>query len=125
MGLLEIFWIMLWFFLFFIWIWLLISIFGDIFRSDMSGWSKAGWTIFVIFLPLLGVLVYLIVHGSAMQERSMAQAAAMEKASRDYIRETAGTATSAADEIAKLNDLKNSGAISEDEFNAAKAKLLA
>ena len=124
MGLLEIFWIMLWFFMFFIWIWLLISIFGDIFRSDMSGWSKALWTIFVIVLPLLGVLIYMIVHGSAMQERSMAQAKAMDDASRAYIKEAAG-APSTADEIAKLNDLKNSGAISEDEFNAAKAKLLA
>lgn len=125
MGLLEIFWIMLWFFMFFIWIWLLISIFGDIFRSEMSGWSKALWTIFVIFLPLLGVLIYMIVNGSAMQERSMAQAAAMDQASRAYIKEAAGSSTSAADEIAKLNDLKNSGAISDDEFNAAKAKLLA
>ena len=125
MGLLEIFWIMLWFFMFFIWIWLLISIFGDIFRSEMSGWSKALWTIFVIFLPLLGVLIYMIANGSAMQERSMAQAAAMDQASRAYIKEAAGSSTSAADEIAKLNDLKNSGAISEDEFNAAKAKLLA
>ncbi len=124
MGLLEIFWIMLWFFLFFIWIWLLISIFGDIFRSEMSGWSKALWTIFVIVLPLLGVLIYMVVHGSDMQQRSMAQAQAMEDASRQYIQEAAGT-TSTADEIAKLNDLKSSGAISAEEFDAAKAKLLA
>lgn len=124
MGLLEIFWIMLWFFLFFIWIWLLISIFGDIFRSEMSGWSKALWTIFVIVLPLLGVLIYMVVHGSDMQQRSMAQAQAMEDASRQYIQAAAGT-TSTADEIAKLNDLKNSGAISAEEFDAAKAKLLA
>lgn len=124
MGLLEIFWIMLWFFLFFIWIWLLISIFGDIFRSEMSGWGKALWTIFVIVLPLLGVLIYMIVHGSDMQQRSMAQAKAMEDASRQYIQEAAG-APSTADEIAKLNDLKNSGAISQEEFDSAKAKLLA
>lgn len=124
MGLLEFFWLMLWFFLFFIWIWLLISIFGDIFRSEMGGFSKALWVVFVIVLPLLGVLFYLIVHGGGMQERTMKQAAAMEKAQRQYIQEAAGGG-STADEIAKLNDLKNSGAISEAEFDSAKAKLLA
>ncbi len=124
MGLLEFFWLMLWFFLFFIWIWLLISIFGDIFRNEMSGFAKAIWVIFVIVTPLLGVLIYLTVHGSGMQERTMKQAAAMEKAQRQYIQEAAGGA-STADEIAKLNDLKNSGAISQEEFDSAKAKLLA
>ncbi|NKB42437.1 MAG: SHOCT domain-containing protein [Ilumatobacter sp.] len=121
----QVLWSMLWFFLFFLWIMLIFNVIGDIFRSEMSGWSKALWTMFVIFLPLLGVLIYMIVNGSAMQERSMAQAAAMDQASRAYIQEAAGSSASAADEIAKLNDLKNSGAISEDEFNAAKAKLLA
>ncbi len=90
----------------------------------MSGFAKAIWVIFVIVTPLLGVLIYLIVHGSGMQERTMKQAAAMEKAQRQYIQEAAGGA-STADEIAKLNDLKNSGAISQEEFDSAKAKLLA
>ena len=73
MPLLDLFWAMLWFFLFFAWIWLLISIFADIFRSDdLGGWAKAFWTIFVVILPLLGVLVYLIARGGSMQERAMA-----------------------------------------------------
>ena len=72
----QVFWSMLWFFLFFIWIWLLISLFGDIFRSkDLSGWGKALWTIFIIILPFLGVLVYLIVRGNSMQERALQDAA--------------------------------------------------
>lgn len=125
MTLLEIFWTMLWFFLFFIWIWLLISIFGDIFRSEKSGWAKAGWTIFVIVLPLLGVLIYLITNGEQMQKRTMSDAAAMEKAQKDYIRSVAGGGGSTADEIEKLAALKDSGAITADEFDAQKAKLLA
>ena len=125
MTLLEIFWTMLWFFLFFIWIWLLISIFGDIFRSEKSGWAKAGWTIFVIVLPLLGVLIYLITNGEEMQKRTMSDAAAMEKAQKDYIRSVAGGGGSTADEIEKLAALKDSGAITADEFDAQKAKLLA
>ncbi len=71
MPLLDLFWTLLWFFLFIAWIWLLIAIFADIFRSEMSGWGKAGWVLFVIILPFLGVLVYLIAHGSDMQNRAM------------------------------------------------------
>ena len=74
MPLFDIFWTMLWFFMFVIWIWLLIAIFADIFRSDISGWGKAAWTIFVILVPLLGVLVYLIANGDKMRERSESQA---------------------------------------------------
>lgn len=126
MPILDIFWTMLWFFLFFIWIWMLISIFGDIFRSDMSGWGKAGWSIFIIVLPLLGVLIYLIVHGGKMQERSVRAAQQMEQAQRDYIQSVAGSGSaSTADELAKLAELKNQGVISDQEFEAQKAKLLA
>jgi thiosulfate reductase cytochrome b subunit len=127
MPLLDIFWTMLWFFLFFAWIWLLISIFADIFRSDMSGWSKALWTIFVIVLPLLGVLIYLIVNGGDMQERSIKQASDLEKAQQDYIRSVAGggEGASTADELAKLGELRDKGVISAEEFDAQKAKLLA
>ena len=79
----QVFWAMLWFFLFFIWIWLLIVVFADIFRShDLSGWGKALWVLFVIILPYLGVLVYLIARGKSMQERAIAQAAEQEKATR-------------------------------------------
>ncbi len=121
--LLNVFLWMLWFFLFIIWIWLLISIFADIFRSEMSGWAKAGWTIFVIILPFLGVLIYLIANGSAMQERSMAQAAASQQAQTDYIKSVAGS-ESTADQIKTLSDLHDAGKLTDDEFAAQKAKLL-
>jgi hypothetical protein len=116
---------MLWFFLFFVWIWLLISIFSDIFRSpDLSGWGKALWTIFVIVLPLLGVLVYLIARGSSMQQRAIDDAAAREKATRQYIQDVSGGGSTAS-ELAKLDELRKSGVLTESEFSAQKAKLLA
>ena len=124
MPLLDIFWTMLWFFLFFVWIWLLISIFGDIFRSEISGWAKAGWTVFVIVLPLLGVLVYLIANGDEMQTRSRHQTVELEQAQQKYIRSVAASQTSTADELAKLADLRDAGVISAAEFDAQKAKLL-
>ncbi len=125
MPLLDLFWSMLWFFMFFVWIWLLITIFADIFRSEISGFGKAGWIFFVIVLPFLGVLIYLIANGDKMQERSMKQASDMASAQREYIQSVAGDSASAADEIAKLASLKDSGAISDAEFQAQKAKLLA
>ena len=127
MPLLDLFWAMLWFFLFFVWIWLLITVFVDIFRSDMSGWAKAGWVIFVIVVPLLGVLIYLIAQGKNMQERSLKQAQDHDKAMRSYIQDAAGSGggSSAADEVAKLAKLRDEGTISDEEFSAAKAKLLA
>ena len=80
--LLDVFWTMLWFFLFFIWIWLLITVFVDLFRShDLSGWGKAGWAIFVIILPLLGVLFYLIFRGGSMHDRQVQDAANQEQRS--------------------------------------------
>ncbi len=105
MPLLDLFWSMLWFFMFFVWIWLLITIFADIFRSEISGFGKAGWIFFVIVLPFLGVLIYLIANGDKMQERSMKQASDMASAQRDYIQSVAGDSASAADEIAKLASL--------------------
>lgn len=125
MPLLDLFWSMLWFFMFFLWIWLLISIFADIFRSEISGWGKAGWILFVIVLPFLGVLIYLIANGGDMQNRSMKQAADMQSAQRDYIQSVAGDSSSSADEIEKLASLKNSGVLTDEEFQAQKAKLLA
>ncbi|MEE8407511.1 MAG: SHOCT domain-containing protein [Acidimicrobiia bacterium] len=125
MPLLDLFWSMLWFFMFFVWIWLLITIFADIFRSEISGFGKAGWILFVIVLPFLGVLIYLIANGDKMQERSVKQASDMANAQREYIQSVAGDSSSAADEIGKLASLKDSGAISDAEFQAQKAKLLA
>src|SRR5580765_4404934 len=104
----QVFWSMLWFFMFFIWIWLLIVVFGDIFRSDdLSGWGKALWCIFVIILPYLGVLVYLIARGHSMQERAMKQAQAQDDATRQYIQSASSSGgASTADEISRLAALK-------------------
>ena len=115
----------LWFFLFFIWIWLLIVVFGDIFRSrDMGGWAKGLWVIFVIVLPYFGVFVYLIARGRKMGEHAAEAAKEQEAAQRAYIQNVAGTASSPADEIARLADLKNQGAISDAEFERLKAKVV-
>ena len=125
MPLLDLFWAMLWFYLFFVWIWLLITVFGDVFRSrDLSGWAKAFWILFLIVLPLLGVLIYMISRGHAMSDRAAQDAAEREKATRQYIQEAAGS-TSSADELAKLSQLRDSGVLTADEFAAQKAKLLA
>ena len=121
----QLLWSMLWFFMFVIWIWVLIAIFGDIFRSqDMGGGAKAFWIIFVVILPWLGILIYLIARGSGMHERALAQAQANDAAFKQYVQQTAGE-SSAADQIAKLADLKAKGAITDAEFEAQKAKILA
>ena len=124
----QVFWSMLWFFLFFIWIWMLMAMFADIFRSsDLSGWGKALWCIFIIVAPFLGVLVYLIARGSKMQERALRDAADREAAFREHVQAVAVTSSSggSADELAKFADLRDRGVISEDEFQQAKAKALA
>ncbi|MHB8317999.1 MAG: SHOCT domain-containing protein [Acidimicrobiales bacterium] len=123
--LLDIFLTMLEFFLFFVWIFLIISIFMDIFRShDMGGFSKAIWVLFIIILPLLGALIYLLARGGGMHERTIRQAEAQQKAFDEYVRQTAAGSNSA-DQLAKLADLKEKGVITEEEFNAQKAKILA
>jgi ABC-type multidrug transport system fused ATPase/permease subunit len=123
--LLSIFWTMLEFFLFFLWIWLLIVVFSDIFRShDMGGLAKAVWVLFVIILPFLGVLIYLIARGGSMHERAEKSAEAQQKAFDDYVKKTAGSSGGNADELAKLADLKQKGVLSDAEFEAQKAKLL-
>ena len=125
---LDIFLTMLYFFLFFIWIWLLITVFVDIFRShDMSGGIKALWVIFIIILPFLGVFVYLIARGGKMHERAAAEAAQQRKQFDAYIKQTAGAGggDDAASQLAKLADLKSQGVLSDAEFEAQKAKVLA
>ena len=115
---------MLWFFLFFIWIWLLITVFADIFRSnDLSGGMKAFWTIFVIILPFLGILIYLIARGKKMQEHATEAAQAQDQAMRQYIQSAA--TSSPADEVARLAELHDKGVLSDAEFEQAKAKALA
>jgi Short C-terminal domain/Phospholipase_D-nuclease N-terminal len=124
--LLDVFWTMLWFFLFFIWIWLLITVFVDLFRShDLSGWGKAGWAIFVIILPLLGVLFYLIFRGGSMHDRQVQDAANQEQQFRTYVQQAASSSSSPADELTKLADLRDRGVITPEEFEQQKASLLA
>ncbi len=119
----QVLWSMIWFVLFFIWIWLLISVFSDIFRShDLSGWGKAAWTIFVVVLPYLGVLVYLIVRGRKMHEHAEQAARRQDAAMRDYVRGVASAGV--ADELTRLADLREKGVISEEEFQRGKAKAL-
>lgn len=113
------------FFLFFAWLWILITIFGDLFRDhETSGVVKAVWVFFLIFLPFLGALIYLIVRGSGMRDRTIKQQVDAKEQFDSYVREQAQTA-SPADELHKLAELKEKGAISGEEFDRAKAKLLA
>lgn len=113
-----------WFMILFTWVWLLISIFGDLFRDhELSGWGKALWTLFLVVLPWLGALIYLIARGRSMNERALAQARRNEQAFGQYVRETTGT-TSTADELAKLADLRDRGTLSTEEFERAKATVL-
>ena len=114
---------MLWFFLFIAWTWVVIVVIADVFRSqDLSGWGKAGWTIFIILIPWLGVLVYLIARGHGMQERSAQQAADQQAAANAYIKQAAGTTD--ADQLEKLKSLHDSGALTDDEYAAQNAKVL-
>jgi type VI protein secretion system component VasK len=124
--LLNLFWTMLWFFLFVAWIYLLIVVVTDIFRSDdLSGWGKALWVLFVVIVPWLGILVYLIARGDKMSARAASDYQRRDDEMRAYVREAAGTSgTSAADELTKLAALRDSGTITADEFEQQKAKLL-
>jgi hypothetical protein len=122
---LSLIWMMFMFFVFVIWIWLLISVFMDIFRSsDMGGGIKALWVLFVIVFPFLGVLVYLIARGGKMHERAAEHAARQQQAFDSYVKQAAGSGSSV-DDLAKLADLKEKGVISDSEFEAQKAKILA
>ena len=125
--LLDIFLSTLYFFCWILWIMLLFWIILDIFRSqDLSGWGKAGWLLFVIILPLIGVLVYLIARGRSMGERQAKDAEQRDQAARAYIRDAAGSnGTSQADELTRLAGLHDKGVLSDQEFEQAKAKVLA
>jgi len=125
--LLNVFWTIFEFFLWVIWIWILIMVFIDIFRShDLSGWGKALWFLFVLFIPLIGVLVYLIVRGGSMHERAVAQARRQDQDFRQYVQQAAASSpASTADQLSKLADLRDRGVISPEEFEREKAKVLA
>jgi type VI protein secretion system component VasK len=123
--LLNLFWTMLWLFLWILWLFLLFRIILDIFRSnDLGGWGKAAWLIFIIVLPFLGVLVYLIVRGRSMADRDQRQAKDADAAMRTYIQSAAGSSTSSAEELSKLAALRDQGVLTDAEFAAQKAKLL-
>jgi hypothetical protein len=114
------------FFLFFAWFMCLFWVFGDIFRSsDLGGGGKTVWVIFVILIPWLGILVYLIARGGGMQQRQLEQAKAMRAAQDEYIQSVAGSSSSATDQIASAKSLLDSGAITQAEFDSLKAKALA
>jgi hypothetical protein len=122
---LDLFWTMLIFFLWILWIWLLFTIFADIFRRhDISGWVKTAWIVFVILLPFLGVFVYLITQNVGMTERNLERTRAQREQLDDYVRQAAG-AGGAASEIDKAKQLLDSGAITQSEFEAIKQKALA
>ena len=126
--LLSVFWSMLWFFLWIMWFILLFRIVGDIFRDDaLSGWAKAGWLVFVILLPFLGILVYVIARGKNMGRREIAQARDQQKDFDDYIRQTAKGGEdrpSSVDELAKLSEIRARGDITDEEFRRAKDLVL-
>jgi hypothetical protein len=121
--LLNVFLSMLYFFLFVLWIFLVFSVLVDVFRSsDLRGVGKTLWVLFIIVLPFLGVLAYLLIRGGSMHERSAQAAAAQDDALRAYIQQAGGAGT--ADELAKLAQLRDSGVITATEFDAQKARLL-
>jgi hypothetical protein len=119
---LDVLWTLIIFFAWVAWIWIAITVLGDVFRrDDIGGWGKAGWVVFVIVLPFLGVLVYLIAQHDGMRERSERQAQTQKSAFDQYVRDAAG---GSAAEIAKAKELLDSGAITQSEFDAIKAKAL-
>ncbi|KIX73967.1 SHOCT domain-containing protein [Streptomyces sp. JL4002] len=124
--LLNLFWTMLWFFLWVMWFFLLFKIITDIFRDHtLHGWGKAGWLILVLLLPFLGVFIYVIVRGHSMHERDAKQYKENQEAFRSYVQQAAGTGGGSAEELSKLAALKDKGDISQEEFERAKARILA
>ena len=122
----QVFWSMLWFFMWIIWLYMLIVVFGDIFRSDdLSGWGKALWTIFVIILPFLGVFVYLIARGHKMTQHNIDAAKRADAQMKEYIQNVTTSTASPAEELGRLADLRDRGVITEEDFQTAKAKVLA
>ncbi|HEY1276006.1 MAG TPA: SHOCT domain-containing protein [Thermoleophilaceae bacterium] len=119
----DVLWSMIIFFFWVIWIWIVITVLIDVFRRrDIGGWVKAIWVVFVVILPWLGVLIYLIVEHDGMRERSVKQAQAQQQAMDDYVRQTAG---GSAGEIAQAKELLDAGTITPQEFEQIKAKALA
>lgn len=127
--LLDIFFTTMWIFLWIMWFFLLFRVFGDLFRDDtVSGWGKAGWSVFLLVLPFLGVFVYLIARGKGMGRREVQRTAEAEQEFRAYVRQTAADTaapSSHVDDLARLAELRSKGDITEEEYQRAKAKVLA
>jgi general stress protein CsbA len=122
----DVLWTMIIFFCWVAWIWVLILIFSDLFRRDVSGWAKAGWVVFLIVLPFLGALVYLIANGKGMAERTAEQHRQAEAQFAGYVQSVASTnGSGSASELTKAKELLDSGAITQGEFDSLKAKVLA
>jgi hypothetical protein len=120
----QVFWSILWFFLFFLWISLIISVFADIVRAhNMSGWAKAAWTFLIIVVPVFGALIYLIANGDDMGQRANEQARAQDEAMQSYIRNAAGSGGAGA-ELSGLADLHTNGSLTDEEYASAKASVL-
>lgn len=122
----QVFWTMLYFFLFFIWIWMVIAVFSDIFRSpDLSGWGKAAWSLFIVVLPYLGVFVYLIARGRAMHEHAIDDARQRDAMFRSYVQDvvTTTSAASSVDKLSTLASMRDDGVIDDAEFERMKANL--
>jgi len=119
MPLLDLFWAMLWFFLFVLWLWLVISVFLDIFRTDMSGWAKAAWVVFVIILPFLGVLAYLIAHGGNMHRRAV-----QRSEDRSPVYTASRVSDDPAEELERLSKLHDEGILTDEAYASEKAKVL-
>ena len=120
----QVLWSLFWFFLIFMWFWLVITVFADIIRSDdLSGWGKALWAVAIIFLPYLGIFMYLIVRGGSMADRQARDAKEAEAAFEDYVRQAAGSGGTA-EELAKLAELHANGTLDDEEYAKAKAKAI-
>ena len=121
----QVLWSMVWFTLFFLWIWLLIAVFADLFRDhELSGGAKAAWCVFIIVLPYLGVFVYLIARGGKMGQRAQADAAEQEAAFRGYVKDVVAESPTGPDQLATLSQMRDKGVINDDEFKRMKAKLV-
>ena len=123
--LLDLFWTFVWFFALMIYFWLIITVFADLFRRrDLSGWAKAGWVVFVLVLPLLGTLVYLVTQGRAMADRDTHQAREVKQQTDEYIRSVVSPSYKGVEEIAHGKELLDQGAISPEEFEQLKRRVL-
>ena len=123
--LLDLFWTFVWFFALMIYFWLIITVFADLFRRrDVSGWAKAGWVVFVLVLPLLGTLCYLITQGRAMADRDTRQVHEVKQQTDEYIRSVVSPSYKGVEEIARGKELLDQGAISPEEFEQLKRRVL-